>query len=104
DESMLLFGAPTFDDALSAVEETGLLAALTRGAAGAVVVTASGPVPVPAHAVERVADTTGAGDLFAAGFLYGLTHGGGPDRCAELGALCAAEVISHLGARPPADP
>ena len=48
-------------------------------------------------------DTTGAGDLFAAGFLYGLSHGKDPVGCAELGALCAAEVISHLGGRPVAD-
>jgi sugar/nucleoside kinase (ribokinase family) len=103
DEITLLFGAPRFDDALAAVEETGLLAALTRGAAGSVVVTASGPQSVPADPVARVVDTTGAGDLYAAGFLYGLTHGKEPEHCARLGGLCAAEVISHLGARPQAD-
>jgi sugar/nucleoside kinase (ribokinase family) len=103
DESTLLFGAPTFDAALSAVEETGLLGALTRGAQGSVVVTASGPVKVPAAPVASVVDTTGAGDLFAAGFLYGLTHGMDPEQCGRLGALCAGEVISHLGARPRAD-
>jgi sugar/nucleoside kinase (ribokinase family) len=53
--------------------------------------------------VEVVVDTTGAGDLYAAGFLYGLSHGQEPVGCAELGTLCAAEVISHLGARPVAD-
>ena len=74
EEMTLLFDAATFDDAVAAVEETGLLAASTRGAAGSVVVAASGPVPVAADAVERVVDTTGAGDLYAAGFLYGLTH------------------------------
>ncbi len=103
DEIMLLFGTPTFDDALAAVEETGILAALTRGAAGSVVVAASGAIPIPADPVARVADTTGAGDLFAAGFLYGLTHGKDPETCARLGGLCAAEVISHIGARPRAD-
>jgi sugar/nucleoside kinase (ribokinase family) len=103
DETTLLFGAPTFDDALVAVEETGLLAALTRGPAGSVVVAASGPVHVPAHPVAHVADTTGAGDLFAAGFLYGLTHGKDPESCSRRGGLCAAEVISHIGARPQAD-
>jgi sugar/nucleoside kinase (ribokinase family) len=103
DETMLLFGTPTFDDALVAVEETGLLAALTRGPAGSVVVAASGPAHIPADPVEHVADTTGAGDLFAAGFLYGLTHGKDPESCARLGGLCAAEVISHIGARPQAD-
>jgi len=66
-------------------------------------VPASGPIPVPADPVEHVVDTTGAGDLFAAGFLYGLTHGKDPETCARLGGLCAAEVISHLGARPQAD-
>jgi sugar/nucleoside kinase (ribokinase family) len=103
DETTLLFGTSTFDDAVAAVEETGLLAALTRGPAGSVVVAASGPVPVPADPVDRVVDTTGAGDLFAAGFLYGLTHGKDPETCARLGGLCAAEVISHIGARPRAD-
>ena len=98
-----MFGTPTFDEALAAVEETGILAALTRGAAGSVVVAASGPVHIPAEPVEHVADTTGAGDLFAAGFLYGLTHGMDPERCARLGGLCAAEIISHIGARPRAD-
>jgi sugar/nucleoside kinase (ribokinase family) len=103
DEITLLFGAPTFDDALVAVEETGLLAALTRGAAGSVVTAASGPIHIPADPVEHVADTTGAGDLFAAGFLYGLTHGKDPESCARLGGVCAAEVISHIGARPRVD-
>jgi sugar/nucleoside kinase (ribokinase family) len=55
---------------------------------------------VPARPVHRVVDTTGAGDLFAAGFLYGLTHGLDPTACARLGGLAAAEVIGHLGARP----
>jgi sugar/nucleoside kinase (ribokinase family) len=103
DETTLLFGTPTFDAALAAVEETGILAALTRGPAGSVVVSASGAVHIPADPVEHVADTTGAGDLFAAGFLYGLTHGREPEGCARLGGLCAAEVISHIGARPQAD-
>ncbi|MGD0380747.1 MAG: adenosine kinase [Acidimicrobiales bacterium] len=103
DEVTLLFGASTFDAAAAAAEETGILAALTRGAAGSVVVAASGATAIPADPVARVADTTGAGDLFAAGFLYGLTHGKGPETCARLGGLCAAEVISHIGARPRAD-
>ena len=53
--------------------------------------------------MARVVDTTGAGDLFAAGFLFGLTHGMGPVESTTLGGLCAAEVISHTGARPEAD-
>ena len=55
---------------------------------------------IPAEPVERVVDTTGAGDLFAAGFLYGLTRGLDPETCGRLGAIAAAEVISHVGARP----
>jgi sugar/nucleoside kinase (ribokinase family) len=103
DEITMLFGAETHQAALEAAEETGLLVVMTRGPRGAVVLTARGPVEVPAAAVERVVDTTGAGDLFAAGFLFGLTHGMGPADSTRLGGLCAAEVISHTGARPEGD-
>ncbi|HWD56268.1 MAG TPA: adenosine kinase [Acidimicrobiales bacterium] len=103
EEVTMLFGSDSVDHALEAAEETGLLVVMTRGAQGAVVLTAKGPVEVPAAAVERVVDTTGAGDLFAAGFLFGLTHGMGPVESTRLGGLCAAEVISHTGARPEAD-
>jgi sugar/nucleoside kinase (ribokinase family) len=103
EEIISLYGVPTFEAAVDKVGETGVLAILTRGAAGCVVVTASGPVVVPPVPVDRVVDTTGAGDLFAAGFLYGITHGLSPERSARLGGVCAAEVISHVGARPQAD-
>ena len=88
---------------MDAVAETGVLAVLTRGAAGAWWSRPSGPVAVPAAPVDRVVDTTGAGDLFAAGFLYGITNGLSPEDSARLGGVCAAEVISHVGARPQAD-
>ena len=99
----MLFDAPTHAAALEAAEETGLLVVMTRGALGAVVLTAQGPQDVAAAPAERVVDTTGAGDLFAAGFLFGLTHGLGPVESTRLGGVCAAEVISHTGARPEAD-
>ena len=103
EEAMMLFGATSFDAAVDAVAETGVLAVLTRGARGSVVVTASGPIEVPAAPVGAVVDTTGAGDLFAAGFLYGITNGLQPEDAARLGGVCAAEVIAHVGARPQAD-
>jgi sugar/nucleoside kinase (ribokinase family) len=103
EEARLLFGVPSFDRAVAAVEETGLLGAITRGAAGAVVVAAHGVEEIAPAPVDRVVDTTGAGDLFAAGFLTGLTHGRDPEACGRLGALAAAEVVSHVGARPQQD-
>jgi sugar/nucleoside kinase (ribokinase family) len=103
DEITMLFGVDRFDAAVDAVAETGVLAILTRGALGSVVVTASGPVTVPPVPVDQVVDTTGAGDLFAAGFLYGITNGLSPEESARLGGVCAAEIISHVGARPQAD-
>jgi sugar/nucleoside kinase (ribokinase family) len=75
---------------------------VTRSEKGCLVVTREETEAVPAAPVERVVDATGAGDLFAAGFLVGLARGEDYRDCARLGALAAAEVISHLGARPEA--
>jgi sugar/nucleoside kinase (ribokinase family) len=74
--------------------------AVTLGANGSLVATAGDVVNVAAGAAERVVDTTGAGDSYAGGFLFGFLAGATPRRCAELGALAASEIISHLGARP----
>ena len=76
------------------------LAAITRGEAGSLVVTPDAVLEIAAAPVARVVDTTGAGDLYAAGFLYGLTNGSSARACGELGSLAAAEVIAHVGARP----
>ena len=76
------------------------LAAVTRSEQGSLVVAGDETQEIPAVRVGEVVDTTGAGDLYAAGFLYGLTHGYDFGTAARVGALCAAEVISHLGARP----
>ena len=70
---------------------------------GADVATVSGVVSVPAVEVEHVVDQNGAGDMFAAGFLYGLALGADPVEAAELGSICAGEIITHLGARPESD-
>ncbi len=99
-ESAALTGATSFDGALSTLRGRCELAVLTRGAQGAVVLSGGERFEVSAEPVPQVVDTTGAGDLFAAGFLYGFTHGYGPGEAARIGALCAAEVISHFGARP----
>jgi sugar/nucleoside kinase (ribokinase family) len=89
--------------ALAALDEEGVLGVVTRSDQGSVVVGPEGIRMVPAFPVEAVVDTTGAGDLFAAGYLAGLARGLDEVGCASLGALAAAEVISHLGARPQAD-
>ncbi len=99
-EIVSLTGAASFEQAVAAVAGRCEVAALTRGLAGSVVVGAEDVVEVPAWPVDEVVDTTGAGDLYAAGFLYAFTRGAGPRTCASLGSLAAAEVISHVGARP----
>lgn len=99
-EVCALYETSTLADALDAVARQCDVAAITRSAAGSVIVGREARVEVPAHPVDRVVDTTGAGDLFAAGFLVGLTRGDGLRRCGELGSLAASEVISHFGARP----
>jgi sugar/nucleoside kinase (ribokinase family) len=80
--------------------ERGALGVVTRGAEGAMTMTREDTVSVPAFPIERLVDTTGAGDLFAGGFLFGLARGFPDKECLRLGALAAAEVIQHLGARP----
>ena len=89
-----------FDSAVRAVGGRTGLAAITRGAEGSVVVAGGEVITVAAAPVARVVDTTGAGDLYAAGFLRGLTTAQALGNCARLGHLAAAEVISHYGGRP----
>ncbi|MGA2295358.1 MAG: adenosine kinase [Acidimicrobiales bacterium] len=103
DEILSLFQVPNLERAFDALEELGVLAVVTRGPVGADVATVSGVVTVPAHEVDHVVDQNGAGDMFASGFLYGLALGADPVEAAELGSLCAGEIIAHLGARPEND-
>ena len=95
-----LYDTDDFAAAAAAVREHVAIAALTRSAAGSVILTAGAEHPIAAAPVARVVDTTGAGDLYASGFLYGLTRGLPLPACGEIGSLCAAEIISHFGARP----
>lgn len=95
-----LYQMENFDAALAAVRAETHIAAVTRSEKGAVIVSGEQSVAVPADPVEKLVDTTGAGDLFAAGFLLGLARGASLETCGRLGVMAAAEVISHVGARP----
>lgn len=100
EEIKSLFMQESFDDAKSAISKHVEVAVLTRGPQGAVIVSGDEEIHIDAAPVENVIDTTGAGDQFAAGFLYGYTHGYSLDESGRMGALAAAEVISHYGPRP----
>jgi adenosine kinase len=95
-----LYETADFDSGIAALRQDARLAVVTRSEKGCVVVSAEGVTAVPAAPVAKVVDTTGAGDLFAAGFLTGLARGADHVACGRLGALAAAEVIQHIGARP----
>jgi sugar/nucleoside kinase (ribokinase family) len=95
-----LYETNNFERAAAAVRGHVAIAALTRSAAGSVILVSGAEHRIAAVPVERVVDTTGAGDLYASGFLYGLTRRLPLPICGELGSLCAAEIISHFGARP----
>jgi sugar/nucleoside kinase (ribokinase family) len=95
-----LYQTSDFDAALSQMRSDARLAVITRSEKGCVVVSGDGTTAVGAFPIEKIVDTTGAGDLFAAGFLFGLVRGVGHERAGRLGALAAAEVIGHIGARP----
>lgn len=101
-EVLRLTGKPDFDSAARELTSSKMMSVVTRGASGAVVIDGGSVAAVPASPIPQLVDTTGAGDLFAAGFLYGYTHGRTLVNCALLGALAAGEVISHIGARPEA--
>ena len=95
-----LYQTSDFDGALKQLREDATLGIVTRSDKGCVVVSNDGVIAVPAHPIETLVDTTGAGDLFAAGFLFGLVRKTGYEMAGRLGGLAAAEVIQHIGARP----
>ena len=95
-----LYQTSDFDGALQQLQKDVKLAVVTRSEKGCIVVAPNKLTPVPAAPIKDLVDTTGAGDLFAAGFLFGLVRNADHATAARLGALAAAEVIQHLGARP----
>jgi sugar/nucleoside kinase (ribokinase family) len=95
-----LYQTADFDQALAAARQDCALVAVTRSEQGAVIATAQDVIAVPAKPVAKLVDTTGAGDLFAAGFLFGVTHGHALAEAGRLGCVAAAEIISHYGPRP----
>jgi sugar/nucleoside kinase (ribokinase family) len=95
-----LYEVDSFEKALEMTRKEAKIAALTRSEKGSVVIKGSETHAVPAAPVSKIVDTTGAGDLYAAGFLFGFTHGKPLAECARLGGIAAAEIISHVGARP----
>ena len=95
-----LYQTSDFDGALGQLRKDAKLGVVTRSEKGCVVASREGVIAVPAFPIETIVDTTGAGDLFAAGFLFGLVRGAGHENAGRLGALAAAEVIQHIGARP----
>ena len=100
DEIKSLYETKTFDEALQHVREGCDIAALTRSENGAVIVSGEEVHVLDAEPVANLADTTGAGDAFAAGFLFGFTQEMPLDKCGRIGAIVAAETIQHMGARP----
>ena len=97
-----LYQTSDFDSALKQLRADTKLGVVTRSEKGCVVASKDGVVTAPAFPIDRLVDTTGAGDLFAAGFLFGLVRNASYENAGRLGALAAAEVIQHIGARPQA--
>jgi len=102
-EILSLYQVDTMDAALEAVRGACDTAVITRSEKGSVLLQGTDVFEVPAEPVAKIVDTTGAGDLFAAGFLVGYAEGRHAAECGRMGAIAAAEVISHMGARPEAD-
>ncbi|MEM9669900.1 MAG: adenosine kinase [Pseudomonadota bacterium] len=99
-ELLSLYETERLEDAIDALRQDSALAAVTRGPKGSIIIGDGDPIEVAAEPIDKVVDTTGAGDQYAAGFLYGLSRGLPLALCARLGHIAAAEVISHYGPRP----
>ena len=98
-----LYRANHFQEAVDQVRGRCRVAALTRSAEGSLVLSGEQTLPIAPFHLGELVDTTGAGDLYAAGFLHGYTRGESLERCGLLGSLCAGQVVTQLGPRPQAD-
>ncbi len=103
EELKALYETDNLQEAVRQIAEDAEIAAVTLGENGAMAIMNGEIVTVPAFPVDKVEDVTGAGDLFASGFLLGVARGQDMDEALKLGCLAASEVISHVGARPVAD-
>ena len=103
DEIVALYETSSFDDALQIVREKCSVAALTRSAAGSVIVRGDEVHVIDADKIDKLVDTTGAGDLYAAGFLFGYTGGKDLKTCGQLASMASSEIIQHMGPRPEAN-
>ena len=100
DEIKAMAQTESFEEGLEYAKSLNIIAAITKGSSGSVIVSGNDITEVAAKKVEKVVDTTGAGDLFAAGFLFGYSKGKAMDECGNYASIAAAEIISHYGARP----
>jgi sugar/nucleoside kinase (ribokinase family) len=100
DEALSLYETTDLQEAFDSLAAEGVVAVVTRSEKGSVTVHGDSRIEAPAHPIAKLVDTTGAGDLFAAGYLAGLARGAEPAHCARLAALAASEIIQHIGARP----
>ena len=97
---MSLYDTSILSNAISAASNELNLCIITRGEKGSIIISSDGVEEIPSHHCENVIDTTGAGDLFAAGFLYGISINLRLYECAKLGSFCASNVINLFGPRP----
>ena len=100
DEIKSMAQTSSFEESLEYAKSLNITAAITKGSSGSVVVSNGSVTEITAQKVDKVVDTTGAGDLFAAGFLYGYSKNKNMEECGDYASIAAAEVISHYGARP----
>lgn len=99
EEACALYPGKSFEEVLDALQGQCEVIAITCGSKGSIILTPSERITIDAIWVTELVDTTGAGDLYAAGFLYGLTHGKSLNECGRIGSACASDIITHLGAR-----